>query len=208
MLSIAVLVLLFPAFDVTYGKGTFLAILLVQAVAGYAIAGVFWSQWVVNYETCITEADARKLNNLLLRYSIARCKCRFSLFTLVLIVYMYYTDMKCIGYTPSPGCQEGRGNNNDDMCTELLYCVCACFYYTTLSAQLIHITKNRPIDRNVTMVLKCTAAIVLWSALVYSIASSVSSGKLDTRGQHEASSMFLNHLDAGGEAAAGAGRGV
>lgn len=162
---LATLMIFFPTFDTLYTKANFLFILLMQIVMGYAISSVFNYQWCQECEVCVTEANARRLNCLLLKQGMARCKCRFGFFALILLAYIHFGDIACTGYTPSPGCHVDETGN----CVGLLYTICVCFYYTAAASQLIYISKSTYIDRIVMLLFQCTVILLLSAALVYSI---------------------------------------
>lgn len=166
---IATLVIFFPAFDTLYTTMALLTILLIQIVIGYVLSSIFIYQWHQEHAVCITEANARRLNFLLLQQGMARCKCRFNLFALMLLAYVHLGDIACTGYVPSPGCPVDEKGD----CVGLLYCICASFYYTAAASQLIYISKSMYIDRTAMLLSKCTTVLLLSTSLLYSITTIV-----------------------------------
>ena len=164
-LCIATLVIFFPTFDDSYSKAAFFVILSVQIIIAYAMSSEFISQWQKGREFWVTKSDACHLNSLLLKHGMARCKCRFGLLAMALLAYIHFGNVECTGYTPSPGCKvEQRGN-----CTGLLYCTCACFYYTVAASQLMYSTKHTYTNQFSMVLFRCTTVALLSAALLYSI---------------------------------------
>ena len=170
VVCVATLAIFFPTFDDVYSTTTFLIVLSTQVVLCYAISSEFLCQWEKMKDVCVTEEDVRILNALLLKHGVARCKCRFGIFALVILVYVYYANIDCVGYTPSKECSVGEKG----VCTQLMYSICACFYYTAAASRLIYITKHTPISRVAYNLLRCVSVLLLSSALIYSIATSAS----------------------------------
>jgi len=174
------LVLFFPTFDTLYTKESLLIFFVSQIVIEYVISLVFIRQWYKDVEVCVTKANARHLNTLLLKHGIAQCKSRFGLFALILLAYVHFGKIACTGYTPSVGCKVDKDGN----CIGLLYCLCACFYYTAAASQLIYVSKYSYINRIETFLFKCVCVATLSAALIYSMLTAIVDLNKTTKHDH------------------------
>lgn len=169
----------FPRIDSAYSRETFLTILVLQICIGYIISSTFLCKWNKMRDMCITESDARKLNSLLLGHAMARCSCRFGIVALIILVYAYYVNIDCVGYTPSRGCKV----DTQGTCTQLMYSICACFYYTSAASKLIYTSKHTPINRDSVVVLfRCIVVVILSAALIYGVSTSASAAVVESDG--------------------------